>query len=47
MLARVEGEPSFKPDLIRNVRGIAEVAGLDGDEVGFLIGKIAQIKSVR
>jgi hypothetical protein len=53
LLSRVEGEASFKAflgaeaDLIRNVHGIAEVAGLDGDEVGFLLGKIAQIKSVR
>jgi hypothetical protein len=44
LLARVEGEATFKAflgaeaDLIRNVHGIAEVAGLDGDEVGYLLG---------
>src|SRR5947209_20026333 len=53
LLARVEGEATFKAflgaeaDLIRNVHGIAEVAGLDGDEVGYLLGKIAEIKSVK
>ena len=53
LLARVEGEVSFKAflgaeaDLIRNVHGIAEVAGLDGDEVGYLLGKIAEIKGVK
>jgi len=50
LLARVEGEATFKAflgaeaDLIRNVHGIAEVAGLDGDEIGYLLGKIAEIK---
>ncbi len=53
LLARVEGEASFKAflgaeaDLIRNVHGIAEVAGLDGDEVSLLLGKIAEIKSLK
>ena len=53
LLARVEGEANFKAflgaeaDLIRNVHGIAEVAGLDGDEVGFLLGRIAEIKSMK
>jgi hypothetical protein len=28
-------------DLIRNIHGIAEVAGLDGDELGYLLGKVA------
>ena len=27
-----------------NVHGVTEVAGLDGDEVGYLLGKIAEIK---
>src|SRR5829696_4462798 len=50
LLARVEGEDTFKTflgaeaDLIRNVHGIAEVAGLDGDEVGYLLARIAEIK---
>jgi hypothetical protein len=34
-------------DLIRNIHGIAEVAGLNGDEVGFLLGRIAEIKSLK
>ena len=53
LLARVEGEATFKTflgaeaDLIRKVHGIAEVAGLDGDEVGYLLGRIAEIKGTR
>lgn len=53
LLARIEGEATFKAflgaeaDLIRNVHGIAEIAGLDGDEVGFLLGKIAEIKEMK
>jgi hypothetical protein len=52
-LARVEGETTFKAflgaeaDLIRNVHGIAVVAGLDGDEVGYLLGRIAEIKGMK
>lgn len=52
LLARVEGETSFKAflgaeaDLIRNIHGIAEVAELDGDEVGFLVGKVAELKGL-
>ena len=53
LLARVEGETTFKAflgaeaDLIRNVHGIAEVAGLDGDEVGYLLGRIAEVKGIK
>jgi hypothetical protein len=53
LLARVEGEATFKAflgaetDLIRNVLGVAEVAGLDGDEVGYLLGRIAEIKGIK
>jgi hypothetical protein len=53
LLARVEGEVTFKTflgaeaDLIRNVKGIAQVAALDGDEVGFLLGRVAEIKGMR
>lgn len=36
-----------KTDLIRNIQGIAEVAGLDGDEEDFLLGRIAEIKSLK
>jgi hypothetical protein len=31
-------------DLIRNIHGVAPVADLDGDEVGYLVVKIAYIK---
>jgi len=50
LLARVEGEASFKAflgaeaDLIRNIHGVAAVAELDGDEVGYLVGRVAEIK---
>src|SRR5262245_58311480 len=53
LLARVEGQATFdaflgaEADLIRNVHGIATIAGLDGDEVGYLLGRIAGIKGVR
>ena len=53
LLDRVEGEATFKAflgvesDLIRNVHGIAGVAGLDGDEVGYLLGRIAEIKGMK
>jgi hypothetical protein len=51
VLARPAGEAAFKAfigaeaDLIRNIHGIAKVAELDGDEVGFLLGKVAAIQS--
>jgi len=50
MLGRPAGEPSFKAflgaseDLIKNIHGVAPVAELDGDEIGYLVGKIAEIK---
>lgn len=50
VLGRCEGEPSFKAflgatvDLLRNIHGVAKVAQLDGDEVGYLVAKVAQIK---
>lgn len=53
LLGRCQGEPSFKAylgaadDLIRNIQGVAPVAELDGDEVGFLVGKVAEIKRQR
>jgi hypothetical protein len=52
LLARVEGEVSFKTflgaesDLIHNIHGVTAVADLDGDEVGYLLGKVAEIKGV-
>ena len=50
VLGRCEGEPSFKAflgaseDLIRNLHGVAPVADLDGDEIGYLVAKVAEIK---
>ena len=52
LLARAEGDSAFKAflgaeaDLIRNIHGVASVAELDGDDVGYLIGKVAEIKRI-
>ena len=34
-------------DLIWNIHGVAKAAELDGDEVGNLVGRVAEIKRVR
>lgn len=53
LLGRCDGEPSFKvflgssTDLLRNIHGVSPIAELDGDEVGYLVGKIAEIKRQR
>jgi hypothetical protein len=50
LLGRCEGDPTCRlflgetEDLLRNIHGVAEVAGLDGDEIGFLVAKVAEIK---
>lgn len=50
VLGRCDGEPSFKAflgasaDLLKNIHGVARVAELDGDEIGYLVGKVAEIK---
>ena len=50
LLGRCEGEASFKAflgaseDLLRNIHGVARVAELDGDEIGSLVGRVAEIK---
>lgn len=50
MLGRCDSDPSFKAflgaaeDLIRNIHGVVAVAELDGDEVGYLVAKVAEIK---
>lgn len=52
LLARPAGEVTFKAflgaeaDLIRNIHGVAEVAELDGDELGYLLGRVAEIKRI-
>ena len=53
LLGRCDKEPSFKAflgasaDLLKNVHGVAQVAELDGDEIGYLVGKVAEIKRQR
>jgi hypothetical protein len=53
VLGRCDGETAFKAflgassDLIKNIHGVAQVAELDGDEVGFLVAKVAEIKRQR
>jgi len=34
-------------DLVRNIHGVAPVAELDGDEIGYLVAKVAEIKRQR
>ncbi len=52
LLGRSVGERSFKAfrcaeaGLIHNIHGIAAVAGLDGDELGYLLGKVAGISAL-
>jgi hypothetical protein len=52
ILARPTGEVTHKffigteADLIRNIHGIAEVAGLDGDELGYLLAKVAGARRI-
>lgn len=53
LLGRCDGEAAFKAylgasqDLIRNIHGVAAVADLDGDEVGYLVAKVAELKRQR
>ena len=53
LLAQTEGEIGFnlflgaEADLLRNIHGVAEVAELDGDEVGYLLGRVAEIKGLQ
>ena len=50
LLGRCNGQASHEiflgetSDLIRNIHGVATVVELDGDEVGYLIAKVAEIK---
>jgi hypothetical protein len=52
ILARPLGEMTHtifigaEADLIRNIHGVAEVAGLDGDELGYLLGKVAEARRI-
>jgi hypothetical protein len=53
LLGRAEGQATEQvylgsgDDLSRNIQGLAQVAELDGDEVGFLVGAVSAIKRKR
>lgn len=53
ILGRCDGEVSFKAflgaseDLLKNIHGVTKTAELDGDEIGYLVGKVAEIKRQR
>jgi hypothetical protein len=53
LVGRLDGESAFKiflgeaDDLIKNIHGVASVAELDGDEAGYLVAKVAEIKRRR
>ncbi len=50
MQGRCKGQAAFSAflgaseDLLKNIHGVAAVAKLNGDEVGYLLGKVAEIK---
>lgn len=50
LVGRCLDQPGFSTflgasdDLLRNIHGVAQVAELDGDELGYLLGKVAEIK---
>lgn len=53
LIGRCQDQASFSAflgaseDLLRNIHGIAPVAKLDGDELGYLLAKVAEIKGPR
>jgi hypothetical protein len=53
MLRHCEGDPPFHAlvgaieDLIESLPGVAPVAELDGDEVGYLVERVAEINRQR
>lgn len=53
LLGRCDGEAAFKvfigasADPIKNIHGVAPDAELDGDEIGVLVAKVAEIKRQR
>lgn len=53
LLGRCDGDSSFEAflgaseDLLRNIHGVGPVAELDGDEIGYLVGRVAEIKRQR
>ena len=53
LLGRCDGEASFKAflgaseDLLRNIHGVAQIAEMDGEELGYLVARVAEIKRRR
>jgi hypothetical protein len=53
LLGRCDGGPAFtafvgvSEALLRNIQGVAPVAELDGDEMGYLVAKVVEIKRQR
>lgn len=53
LIGRCEGEPDVQrslgsvDDLLRTIHGLAPVAKLDGDELGYLVARVAAIKGRR
>ena len=53
LLGRCKDEPDFRrflgsvDDLLRIIHGLAPVAELDGDELGYLVARVAEIKRRR
>jgi hypothetical protein len=53
LIVRFTGEAEFRKykgtraDLIREIHAVAKAADLDGDELGHLLGKVAELKGLR
>jgi hypothetical protein len=53
LVVRVEGDEALKSvigvreDLVRLVHEVGKMAELDGDELGYLLGRVAEIKGVK
>jgi hypothetical protein len=53
LVVRFTGEPEMRvyegtrADLIREIHAVARAAELDGDELGYLLGKVAELKGLK
>jgi len=53
LIVRFTGEAEFKEykgtrvNLIREIHAVAKAADLDGDELGYLLGKVAELKGLK
>jgi hypothetical protein len=53
LLGRFEGNESFEAflgeegDLIRSIHGVTALVELDGDEIGYMVAKVAKLKRQR